>query len=580
MAKNRGYRFNDYDEDSEPRNIIDAITDSAKDSSADIFSITGSMFETLMAKPNKKQEEFLDKIKSKWGGSAKKQKTPEEILAEKQEQAQKNIEETTRKQFQSLIDTNYKAVTEQIAQFEKSVVMSQEEKDQAILKVLARHEDYKALIEDRIKMDIRHKSGETDQDDYDRERINLNRKAKEANIESEATQLTDNQSKMLQAQQGRYQQDLYTDYDDDFYDERPTQFNRPIRNTLTPEPNNPIEIQREQKQANIKRQEIQREQRQGYATIQARAQEQTQEFRTDTLESYSEIVSLHKDTNEILTDLINGLKDGDFKIQTNASGGADTGGIFDNLMNFGGKSKKGLGKIASKGMSLVKGAGSIASKVALPLTALWAGYNGIKEGADSDAIAEYEGKDPNDVGLYDRIKHGGAGAIASILPFVDKENVTSVGEKMVNFVTGGGWNNNKELKEQGQDPNKHSVTDALFNMSPLGMATKAFSLISGSDNAESKTLEPAPALETVSDTPQPYKTEQQLAHESAAQAIGVSTPSASAQPAMPLAPIESVETQPQIAPSVITNNNTTVMPEQPRYRILDSSTYDIARIGG
>ncbi|EEU7470333.1 hypothetical protein AJY73_09900 [Campylobacter jejuni] len=135
-------------------------------------------------------------------------------------------------------------------------------------------------------------------------------------------------------------------------------------------------------------------------------------------------------------------------------------------------------KIASeigKGMKIAKGVLGIArvGLKAVPIvgqivTAGEALYGGITSAIDTDAIAKQTGKDPSEVSLWDRIKHGAAGAFAGVANgFIDVYNlvtpesinvrnleasdVVDFAEKSANFVIGDGFETNKELREQEQN---------------------------------------------------------------------------------------------------------------------------------
>lgn len=174
--------------------------------------------------------------------------------------------------------------------------------------------------------------------------------------------------------------------------------------------------------------------------------------------------------------------------------GEGGGGLLGTVMDMvglgsgggGGKGKGGLARIAGsvmgKGGALLKGAGALVSKAALPLAIATAGYGAIKGAFDTDSIAAREGKNKEDITAGDRIKSGGAQMLSTLTGgLIEKDSILNFGESVGNFLTGNGYKTNNELKREGVDPGK-GIFDRLMDAHPAKLMTD---LITGNSEGNS-----------------------------------------------------------------------------------------------
>lgn len=160
-------------------------------------------------------------------------------------------------------------------------------------------------------------------------------------------------------------------------------------------------------------------------------------------------------------------------------GGKTASAATSTAANVASKSGGGLLK------SGLKSAGKLARFIPGVGWALSAGMSvldGWNAATDDEAIMAQTGK--KEVGTYDRIKHG-LGGVASGLTFglVDSSTVVNAGESFFNFLSGKGWNTNKELNE---DPSKEGgfLSKAASWLNPVGWGSKIVDFFSGDDKKE------------------------------------------------------------------------------------------------
>lgn len=262
--------------------------------------------------------------------------------------------------------------------------------------------------------------------------------------------------------------------------------------------------------------------------IKEQKQEQFQDTQLENQEAQNkvslEFVEQQKQTNTYLESIIEGLEKGNFKIITPLVP-QDSG--LDIL-------PKGLKGSLGSLLNFAKKAGPIA---ALAMQ----GYGAFKGATDTEGIAEQQGKSVDDVGILDRISSGGAGIVEGVTGgLIKKESILNLGDRVQNFVTGNGWKtDNERVREMEAQANQDVADTDAWIQEQLAKRQQV-------------------SLETTQDITSQANTE------------GTElTPLNTTQPESSQAP----------SPTIVNNNSTTVVPEQPRFRIQDSTSYQLSRIG-
>lgn len=478
----------------------------------------------------------LDKVFSPFIKKFKQDKPKSAI--ENIEDASTRIQKNLLSEFKPVVakqEQSLKSAIDRIKELHKQGKITEAELDKRYLQIQKHHEAQKETLENKFQIELQYRQGAISKSQYEEQLEELKQEKEQERLKQQKLK-----ERKLREQQKSSSIKL------DSYD---------------------TEIQRirEPKQQ-VKQQQIQQEKEQEQEYQEAIKDERTIKHYEDSKQYFDQSLKEYKTTNEHLTTLYEGLRDGDYFISIrnlDQLPKSDSSSITDNLLEFINPKNK-LSKLKSVG----KGAFNLARRFGPIAMALGATVDAGISAFDTESIAEQQGKSEDEVTLLDRLSNAGAGAVeGATFGLVNKESLLGLGDRIQNFVTGNGFvtNDQRVRLMEAEADRKQAETDQWLEQYTAQLQT-------------------ARQMQTV----QPEQKQTQLTGVRAelAKQMGVQEYQ-DQQPkqeyaTQKLQPIEQLQPQQQIQvsqPQIINNNSTTVVPEQPRFRLTDTSTYSLSYIG-